>query len=56
MRSLIIDHARNRHAQKRGGQFEITSLDTDEGENSVDCKELSSISDGRPYRDNNPFG
>ena len=24
MRGLIIDHARNRSAQKRGGQFEIT--------------------------------
>jgi RNA polymerase sigma factor (TIGR02999 family) len=29
MRGLIIDHARNRRAQKRGGQFHITSLDTD---------------------------
>ena len=26
MRGLIIDHARNRQAQKRGGLFEITSL------------------------------
>ena len=26
MRGLIIDHARNRSAIKRGGQFEITSL------------------------------
>ena len=26
MRGLIIDHARNRQAQKRGGQFEITSI------------------------------
>lgn len=25
MRGLIIDHARSRSAQKRGGQFEITS-------------------------------
>jgi len=25
MRGLIIDHARNRNAQKRGGQFHITS-------------------------------
>jgi len=33
MRGLIIDHARNRQAQKRGGQFEITSLDTNIGEN-----------------------
>ena len=29
MRGLIIDYARSRHAQKRGGQFEITALDTD---------------------------
>jgi RNA polymerase sigma factor (TIGR02999 family) len=29
MRGLIIDHARNRRAQKRGGQFEITSLEVD---------------------------
>ena len=34
MRGLIIDHARERHAQKRGGLFEITSLDTEsDGEN-----------------------
>ena len=29
MRGLIIDHARNRQAQKRGGRFEITSLETE---------------------------
>ena len=28
MRSLIVDHARRRRAQKRGGAFEITALDT----------------------------
>jgi RNA polymerase sigma factor (TIGR02999 family) len=28
MRGLIIDYARGRRAQKRGGQFHITSLDT----------------------------
>ena len=28
MRGLIIDYARNRNAQKRGGQFHITSADT----------------------------
>ena len=27
MRHLIIDHVRNRKARKRGGEFEITSLD-----------------------------
>jgi RNA polymerase sigma factor (TIGR02999 family) len=45
MRGLIIDHARSSHAIKRGGGFEITSLDTEGVENPVDAKELSSISD-----------
>jgi RNA polymerase sigma factor (TIGR02999 family) len=45
MRGLIIDHARSRHAIKRGGEFEITSLDTEGFENPADAKELSSISD-----------
>src|ERR1700722_7518931 len=43
MRGLIIDHARERHAQKRGGLFEITSLDTDATENAVDHRELARI-------------
>ncbi len=29
MRGLIVDYARNRRAQKRGGQFELTALSTD---------------------------
>lgn len=29
MRTLVIDFARNRQAQKRGGQFQITSLPTE---------------------------
>lgn len=45
MRGLIIDHARNRHAFKRGGEFEITSLDGHDVENPADAKELASISD-----------
>jgi RNA polymerase sigma factor (TIGR02999 family) len=45
MRGLIIDHARKRHAQKRGGQFEITALDTDAAENAVDHRELAQISE-----------
>jgi len=45
MRSLIIDHARNRRAIKRGGEFEITSLENHDVENPADAKELSSISD-----------
>jgi RNA polymerase sigma factor (TIGR02999 family) len=43
MRGLIIDHARNRFAQKRGGRFEITRLRTDVAENVVDDRELSQI-------------
>ena len=45
MRGLIIDHARNRQAQKRGGQFEITTLG-DKAENVVDHRELLRINDG----------
>lgn len=45
MRGLIIDHARNRKAQKRGGQFEITSLETDLVENPADANELTHISE-----------
>jgi RNA polymerase sigma factor (TIGR02999 family) len=45
MRGLIIDHARNHQAQKRGGSFEITSLSTDVGQNTVNERELSQISD-----------
>ena len=44
MRGLIIDHARNRQAQKRGGQFEITSLATDAA-NAADSRELERISE-----------
>lgn len=43
MQRLIIDHARERHAQKRGGLFEITSSDTNAMENSVDHRELQQI-------------
>jgi RNA polymerase sigma factor (TIGR02999 family) len=45
MRRLIIDHARERQALKRGGLFEITSLDTNTMENSVDHRELAEIGD-----------
>ena len=47
MRGLIIAHARERHAQKRGGLFEITSLDTDamDNANAVDHRELAQISE-----------
>jgi RNA polymerase sigma factor (TIGR02999 family) len=45
MRGLIIDFARTRSATKRGGKFEITSLTLDTPDNSIDAKELSTISD-----------
>lgn len=44
MRGLIIDHARSRRAQKRGGQFEITSLGV-EIEDAADAKKLARISE-----------
>jgi RNA polymerase sigma factor (TIGR02999 family) len=43
MRGLIIDHARERQAIKRGGGFEITSLATDVADNVVDYEELAAI-------------
>ncbi len=45
MRGLIIDYARSRQAQKRGGQFEITSLKTDVAEAVPDVAQLSELSD-----------
>ena len=45
MRGLIIDHARDRHALKRGGQFQITAFDTDVVENTTNPRELTQISD-----------
>jgi RNA polymerase sigma factor (TIGR02999 family) len=45
MRGIIIEHARNRHAQKRGGHFDITSLGTELADSIADPQELSDISD-----------
>jgi RNA polymerase sigma factor (TIGR02999 family) len=45
MRGLIIDYARNRHAQKRGGLFEITSIRTDVIEAVPNVTELTKLSD-----------
>jgi len=45
MRGLIIDHARNRRATKRGGQFEITGLNTEILDQAVDARKLVEISD-----------
>ena len=44
MRGLIIDYARRRSAQKRGGRFEITSVGT-EAAIAVDHRELSQLSE-----------
>jgi RNA polymerase sigma factor (TIGR02999 family) len=45
MRGLIIDYSRTRQAQKRGGQFEITSLGTDVAAAVPEHQQLSLISD-----------
>src|SRR5262249_57187255 len=45
MRGLIIDHVRNRRAQKRGGQFEITSLPVEAQEPVIDDRALTRMSE-----------
>ncbi|MFN7978357.1 MAG: ECF-type sigma factor [Vicinamibacterales bacterium] len=51
MRGLIVDYARNRQAQKRGGQFELTALSTDvldvahAGESAADLVRISDALD-----------
>jgi RNA polymerase sigma factor (TIGR02999 family) len=45
MRGLIIDHARNRQAQKRGGQFEITSFNSESIEDVANDRDLTRISE-----------
>jgi RNA polymerase sigma factor (TIGR02999 family) len=44
MRSLVIDYARRRQAQKRGGAFEITSLPTEVPEQVTEVVELERLS------------
>lgn len=43
MRNLIIDHVRNRKARKRGGLFEITSLDEEVADPAADGDGLARI-------------
>jgi RNA polymerase sigma factor (TIGR02999 family) len=43
MRGLIIDYARRRQAQKRGGGFEITSLSTDVADAGAEEARLARI-------------
>jgi len=45
MRGLIIDYARERRAQKRGGGFDITALPTVAPDVAVDVSELQPLSD-----------
>ena len=45
MRGLIIDYARRRYAQKRGGMFELVSLETTVADKLADANELQGISD-----------
>jgi RNA polymerase sigma factor (TIGR02999 family) len=45
MRGLIIDHVRERRALKRGGEFQLTSLDTLAGDDVVQEQELVPLSD-----------
>ncbi len=44
MRTLVIDYARNRQAQKRGAAFEITSLPTELPEQAADVADLEHMS------------
>jgi RNA polymerase sigma factor (TIGR02999 family) len=49
MRGLIIDHLRNRNAQKRGGAFEFTSLPTElqyAADDDVQLEKLNEALDG----------
>lgn len=45
MRGLIIDYVRSRRAQKRGGEFEITSIGLEIAEAAPQDHELSRLSD-----------
>jgi RNA polymerase sigma factor (TIGR02999 family) len=45
MRGLIIDYARERRAQKRGGGFDITALPTAVPDVAADVSELQPLSD-----------
>ena len=45
MRGLVIDHVRERQAQKRGGGLDITSLDTEIAEQCAEPELLSQISE-----------
>lgn len=44
MRGLIVDYARRRQAQKRGGEFELITISTDVAESLADAAELTKLS------------
>jgi len=45
MRGIIIDYVRSRQAQKRGGEYDMTSIRTDIAEAISDSMDLSQLSD-----------
>ena len=45
MRGVVIDRVRARHAQKRGGGLDITSLDTDTADQCPEPEKLTDIGD-----------
>jgi RNA polymerase sigma factor (sigma-70 family) len=45
MRGLIIDYIRERRAQKRGGEFHLTALDTEIADHVPDDPETRQLSD-----------
>ena len=45
MRGLIVDYVRERRAQKRGGEFHLTALDTDVAESVVEVDDTVRLGD-----------
>ena len=45
MRGLVIDHVRRRHAQKRGGEFKLTTLNTAVADRVANEQDLQQLSD-----------
>jgi RNA polymerase sigma factor (TIGR02999 family) len=43
MRGLVIDYARSRQAQKRGGKFELTAISTDVADSVAGSTDLTAI-------------
>jgi RNA polymerase sigma factor (TIGR02999 family) len=45
MRGLVIDYARGRHAQKRGGEYHLTALDTNVAEAVAGPDDMNRLGD-----------